>query len=75
MKTSTNLSLLLASPTREDFEKAFFQSFVDEAKKRNPDVKSDKMLAQLARPVYLEEIKKVNAELEALKIVNRRAEK
>ena len=72
MTLSTNTTLYLAAPDREKFTTDLLGLFVADAKKRNPDVTSEKMLAQLARPKYNEAIKAINAELESLKIVNRR---
>lgn len=75
MILSEHLKILLGANSKETFSEALMASFTEEAKERNPDVTSEKMLTQLARPKYNEAIKKLNEELESLKIINRRIEK
>ncbi len=72
MNISDNLKKLLVSESSEIFEAHLMKDFIKDASKRNPDVTSEKMLSQLARPKYIEEVKKINAELESFKIINRR---
>lgn len=71
MKLSDNLRIRLTAEA-DDFAAALMMTYVTEARERNPDVTSEKMLTQLARPKYNEAIKKLNEELESLKIINRR---
>ncbi len=73
MTLSTNLQSLLSAESKATFEANLMATFVADAKQRNPDVTSEKMLTQLAKPKYSEAIKAVNTELESLKIVNRKA--
>lgn len=72
MIISKNLESLLAAKDAEAFCTDLMSSFVADAAKRNPDVTNEKMLTQLARPKYAEAIKSLNAEIESLKIINRR---
>lgn len=75
MTQSDNLKILLAASNIATFENDLMSSFVKDAKDRNPDVTNEKMLQQLARPKYNDAVKAINAELESLKIINRRKAK
>jgi hypothetical protein len=73
MTLTTTLQKYLAATDRSSFMNDLMLGFVEDAKKRNPDAaNNDNMLIQLARPKYLAALKELNAELESLKIVNRR---
>lgn len=74
MELSIKLQQRLASPSAQTFGDDLMNECIEEAKKRNPDVTNERMLKQLARPRYTEAIKTLNAELESLKIINRRTD-
>ncbi len=72
MTLSKNLKSYLDAADRSTFARALMMQFAIDAKERNPDVASEKMLKQLAQPKYNAAIKAINEELESLKIMNRR---
>ena len=72
MEISIILQQRLAAQSAQAFGDYLLNEFIEDAKKRNPDVTNERMLRQLARPKYAEAIKALNAELESLRIINRR---